>query len=69
MLYHISFYNHGSEESVKVSVQKKMMSIGLKRDILEKLEQGVRVTDLARQYERSTSMICTEGIDKGYNAS
>ncbi|GBL65099.1 Tigger transposable element-derived protein 1 [Araneus ventricosus] len=44
--------------SEKVSAQK-MMSIELKREIIEKNEQGVRVTDLARQYGRSTSTICT----------
>ncbi|GBO46618.1 Tigger transposable element-derived protein 1 [Araneus ventricosus] len=36
-----------------------MMSIELKREIIEKNEQGVRVADLARQYGRSTSTICT----------
>ncbi|GBN81233.1 Tigger transposable element-derived protein 1 [Araneus ventricosus] len=45
--------------SGKVSAQKKMMSIELKREIIEKNEQGVRVADLARQYGRSTSTICT----------
>ncbi|XP_067125817.1 tigger transposable element-derived protein 1-like [Centruroides vittatus] len=39
--------------------KKKMMSIELKREIIEKHEQGVRVIDLARMYGRSTSMICT----------
>lgn len=45
--------------SGKVSAQKKMISIELKREIIEKNEQGVRVADLARQYGRSTSTICT----------
>jgi predicted transcriptional regulator len=36
-----------------------MTSIELKREIIEKQEQGVRVTDLARMYGRSTSMIST----------
>ncbi|UYV62442.1 hypothetical protein LAZ67_2000601 [Cordylochernes scorpioides] len=36
-----------------------MMSIELKREIIEKHEQGVRVVDLSRQYGRSTSMICS----------
>ncbi|PVD37059.1 hypothetical protein C0Q70_04052 [Pomacea canaliculata] len=40
--------------------KKKMMSIELKREIVEKHEQGVRVIDLARMYGRSTSMICSE---------
>jgi hypothetical protein len=39
--------------------KKMMMSIELKREIIEKHEQGVRVIDLARMYGRSTSMICT----------
>ncbi|GFT22739.1 tigger transposable element-derived protein 1 [Nephila pilipes] len=43
----------------KSSAKKKMMSIKLKREIIEKHEQGVRVVDLSRQYGRSTSMICT----------
>ncbi|KAM5158227.1 tigger transposable element-derived protein 1-like [Mantella aurantiaca] len=37
----------------------KMMSIELKRKLIEEHEQGVRVIDLARQYGHSTSMICT----------
>ncbi|GFS44139.1 tigger transposable element-derived protein 1 [Nephila pilipes] len=40
----------------KSSAKKKMMSIELKREIIEKHEQGVRVVDLSRH---STSMICT----------
>ncbi|GFT02559.1 hypothetical protein NPIL_32041 [Nephila pilipes] len=43
----------------KSSAKKKMMSIELKREIIEKHEQGFRVVDLSRQYGRSTSMICT----------
>ncbi|GFT43923.1 tigger transposable element-derived protein 1 [Nephila pilipes] len=43
----------------KSSAKKKMMSIELKHEIIEKHEQGVRVVDLSRQYGRSTSMICT----------
>ncbi|GFY59004.1 hypothetical protein TNIN_471771 [Trichonephila inaurata madagascariensis] len=43
----------------KSSAKKKMMSIELKRETIEKLEQGVRVVDLSRQYGRSTSMICS----------
>ena len=39
--------------------KKRMMSIEIKREIIEKHEQGVRVIDLVRQYERSTSTICT----------
>ena len=42
------------KESGKVSAQKKMMSIELKRELIEKNEQGVGVADLARQYGRST---------------
>ncbi|GFY55186.1 lachesin [Trichonephila inaurata madagascariensis] len=43
----------------KSSAKKKIMSIELKREIIEKHEQGVRVVDLSRQYGRSTSMICS----------
>ncbi|GFS87081.1 tigger transposable element-derived protein 1 [Nephila pilipes] len=43
----------------KSSAKKKMTIIELKREIIEKYEQGVRVVDLSRQYGRSTSMICT----------
>ncbi|GIY24288.1 hypothetical protein CDAR_64281 [Caerostris darwini] len=43
----------------KSSAKKKMMSIELKREIIEKHEQGVRVVDLSRQYGRSTSMVCS----------
>ncbi|GIX85769.1 hypothetical protein CDAR_241951 [Caerostris darwini] len=43
----------------KSSSKKKMMSIELKREFIEKHEQGVRVVDLSRQYGRSTSMICS----------
>ncbi|GIY27407.1 hypothetical protein CDAR_52471 [Caerostris darwini] len=43
----------------KSSAKKKMMSIELKREIIEKHEQGVRVVDLSKQYGRSTSMICS----------
>lgn len=39
--------------------KKRMMSLEIKHEIIEKHEQGVRVVDLARQYERSTSTICT----------
>ena len=45
--------------SVKVSAQKKMMSIELKCEIIEKHEQGLLVTDLTRQYKRSAPTICT----------
>nr|XP_053652696.1 uncharacterized protein LOC128702480 isoform X3 [Cherax quadricarinatus] len=39
--------------------RKRMMSIHLKHEIIEKHERGVRVVDLARQYMRNTSTICT----------
>ncbi|GBN65559.1 hypothetical protein AVEN_155986-1 [Araneus ventricosus] len=45
--------------SGKVIAQKKMISIELKHEVIEKNEQGVRVADLARQCGRSTSTICT----------
>ncbi|UYV77666.1 hypothetical protein LAZ67_15001851 [Cordylochernes scorpioides] len=43
----------------KSSAKKKIMSIELKREIIEKHDQGVRVVDLSRQYGRSTPMICS----------
>ncbi|XP_059549399.1 tigger transposable element-derived protein 1 isoform X1 [Myotis daubentonii] len=39
--------------------KKRMMCIELKKEIIAKHDQGVRVIDLAKQYERSTSTICT----------
>ncbi|XP_070268928.1 tigger transposable element-derived protein 1 isoform X2 [Myotis yumanensis] len=47
--------------STKDSAEKKkrMMCIELKKEIIAKHDQGVRVIDLAKQYERSTSTICT----------
>ncbi|XP_068234375.1 putative CENPB DNA-binding domain-containing protein 1 [Palaemon carinicauda] len=45
--------NKGSEK------KKHMMTVEMKDEINEKHESGVRVIELARQYERSTSTICT----------
>ena len=39
--------------------KKRMMTIEIKREIIEKYEKGVRVSELARQYDRNTSTICT----------
>ncbi|XP_068235662.1 tigger transposable element-derived protein 1-like [Palaemon carinicauda] len=39
--------------------KKRMMTMEIKNEIIEKHESGVRVTELARQYKRSTSTICT----------
>ncbi|XP_061746133.1 tigger transposable element-derived protein 1-like [Nerophis ophidion] len=39
--------------------KKRMMCLELKKEIVEKHDQGVRVVDLAREYERSSSTICT----------
>ncbi|XP_064089258.1 tigger transposable element-derived protein 1-like [Macrobrachium nipponense] len=39
--------------------KKRMMSIELKQEIIEKHERGVRVIELAKIYDRSTSTICT----------
>ncbi|XP_077476956.1 GPI alpha-1,2-mannosyltransferase 3 isoform X1 [Stigmatopora argus] len=44
---------------VKKRKKKKMMSIQLKHEIIEKYERGVRVVDLARLYDRNTSTICS----------
>ncbi|XP_015417010.1 PREDICTED: tigger transposable element-derived protein 1-like [Myotis davidii] len=47
--------------SAKDSAEKKkrMMCVELKKEIIEKHDQGVCVIDLAKQYERSTSTTCT----------
>lgn len=47
--------------SAKGSSEKKrrMMSMKLKQEIIEKHERGMRVSDLAKEYDRSTSTICT----------
>ncbi|XP_066121792.1 tigger transposable element-derived protein 1-like isoform X2 [Saccopteryx bilineata] len=47
--------------SVKDSGEKKkrMMSIEVKQEIIEKHERGVRVIELARLYDRNASTICT----------
>ncbi|XP_066231912.1 zinc finger MYM-type protein 1 isoform X2 [Saccopteryx leptura] len=47
--------------SVKDSGKKKkrMMSIEVKQEIIKKHERGVRVIELARLYNRSSSTICT----------
>ncbi|XP_066231909.1 zinc finger MYM-type protein 6 isoform X4 [Saccopteryx leptura] len=47
--------------SAKGSAEKKrrMMSMELKQEIIERHERGVRVADLAKEYDRSTSTICT----------
>ena len=47
---------HAKDASEK---KKRMMSMEMKHEIIEKHECGVRVSDLALQYERSTSNICT----------
>ncbi|XP_067326511.1 probable inactive protein kinase DDB_G0270444 isoform X1 [Anolis sagrei] len=39
--------------------KKRMMCLDTKHEIIEKHEQGVRVADLARQYDRNTSTICS----------
>ena len=49
------------KKSAKDSGEKKkrMMTIEMKQEIIEKHERGVQVHELARQYDRSTSTICT----------
>ena len=39
--------------------EKKLTTIEIKKEITDKHEKGTRVVDLACQYDRSTSMICT----------
>ena len=43
----------------KKSSQKKLITIEIKKEIIDKHEKGTRVVDLAHQYDRSTSTICT----------
>ncbi|XP_068208380.1 putative CENPB DNA-binding domain-containing protein 1 [Palaemon carinicauda] len=45
--------NKGSEK------KKRMKTMEIKHEIIEKHESGVKVTELTRQYERSMSTICT----------
>lgn len=60
-----------------MGLKKKMMSIELKLEIIEKREQDVRVIDLARMYGRSISIICTvrkqkeliKGITSAYSVT
>ncbi|XP_067947243.1 tigger transposable element-derived protein 1-like [Watersipora subatra] len=39
--------------------KKRMMTIEIKHEIKEKYEKGVPVSELAQQYDRNTSTICT----------
>nr|XP_008121686.2 PREDICTED: uncharacterized protein LOC103281586 [Anolis carolinensis]XP_016854097.1 PREDICTED: uncharacterized protein LOC103281586 [Anolis carolinensis] len=39
--------------------KKRMMCLDIKHEIIDKYERGVRVADLARQYDRNTSTICS----------
>ena len=39
--------------------KKKLITIEVKKEIIQKREAGVRVVDLAQQYNRTTSTICT----------
>ncbi|XP_068205404.1 tigger transposable element-derived protein 1-like [Palaemon carinicauda] len=45
--------NKGSEK------KKRMMTMKMKQEIIAKHETGIKVTELASQYERSSSIICT----------
>lgn len=40
--------------------KKQMMRIELKKEIIKKHDQSVHVVDLAKQYEHSTSTICSK---------
>ncbi|GAA6084930.1 zinc finger homeobox protein 4-like isoform X1 [Tachysurus ichikawai] len=39
--------------------KKRMMTMEIKHEIVDKYERGARVSDLARVYDRPTSTICT----------
>jgi len=40
-------------------VKKVMLSLEIKQEIVEKHERGVRVSELAKQYDRNMSTIST----------
>ena len=42
-----------------VKRKKDTITVELKKEIIAKHERGVRVTDLAKEYGRSSSTICT----------
>lgn len=39
--------------------KKEMITVEVKKEIIEKHKHGVRVADIARFYKKSTSTICT----------
>ena len=39
--------------------KRRLMTIEMKKEVIEKFESGMRVVELARQYDRTTSTICT----------
>ncbi|KAJ7303223.1 hypothetical protein JRQ81_012159 [Phrynocephalus forsythii] len=41
------------------SKKKEMITVELKKEIIEKYERGMRVAEIARQYKKSTSTICS----------
>jgi DeoR/GlpR family transcriptional regulator of sugar metabolism len=39
--------------------KKEMIRVEVKKEIIEKYERGIRVADIVRFYNKSTSPICT----------
>ena len=61
MAFFVTLTMSSKKGNGKVSSEKKkrMMSIEMKQEIIDKHERGVRVSDLVKQYNRSSSTICT----------
>ena len=61
MAFYVTLTMSSKKGDGKVSSEKKkrMMSIEMKQEIIDKHERGVRVSDLVKQYNRSSSTICT----------
>ena len=61
MAFFVTLTMSSKKGNGKVSSEKKkrMMSIEMKQEMIDKHERGVRVSDLIKQYNRSSSTICT----------
>lgn len=46
-------------ESYSAEKKKRLITIELKKKIIDKHECNIHVVGIARQYDRNTSMICT----------
>lgn len=54
-----TMYPKKVSEKDSAEKKKQTMCTELKKKMIEKHDQGVRVVDLMEQYERSTSVLCT----------